>query len=335
MSTRRWSLIALAPVLASLGVLAFVLFRAATSVTPAQQVQDSRVGPNVLSNADSRNEQGSSSPLSDVPRMEEETEVSRSQIIAIGTVSRALGDVLIPPTGYEPSETDQTFPGIRTMTFEFEVARYIEGKANGEKKTIVLQINEGVQLEVGERTLVMLVPWLEGTYQASEWKAFTEDDEVVRYLDGTPAPEASSLTLDQYADRLEAIVAKHAASGAPTALAVPPILPGQEISASHFLGLRGANSIRVSDRGSTEVSLNAAEIESLLAAMEEPIQVEAASFPEAARTARVTFQLADGHVWEFQYDPSTGTVVYPASGLQAGLPDAARSALEPALVRAQ
>lgn len=283
------------------------------------------------------------SPLSDYPPPPDEaTGVSRSQIIAIGTVTRELDGEFIPaenPQGivYETWEPPH---GVETRRYAFNVERYIKGAGASGSHELVLQTLTDLQLEPGGRLLLLLTPWREGTYQPGIWSTLYESDGVVRNALGDAVEEAEAaglslveaagLSLDGYADRLAAIVAQQGRDGAPVALAAP-VLPGEQMTPAHFLGLRTTTRVDISRAGGAAVRLPDDALAALLPTFEEPITVEAAPVERSVDNVSVTFYLAGGNSWTFEYDPSTGAAIYAPLALQTIMPEAQRALLAAAI----
>ncbi len=184
--------------------------------------------------------------------------------------------------------------------------------------------------------VLSLVPWLKDSYQPSAWTAVSEDGGTLRYANGLPAEVGSVKTLDQYAELLAAVVAEQASGGPPVPLAIPLIQPGDLISPARFLGLGDSAEVSISKADSSDsTELEPGMRSVLMSSLEEDILVEAATLGGREGNLTITFKLTDGHVWEFEYDPTTGSIIYPPGGLQAKLTKASKDALRPALSRVQ
>ncbi len=77
--------------------------------------------------------------------------------------------------------------------------------------------------------------------------------------------------------------------------------------------------VQVTALGQSSAQVNDEDLAALMAAAELPVEIEEATLSLAARTARLTIYLEDGHVWELECDPSTGIAVHPSLGFQAQL----------------
>ena len=273
------------------------------------------------------------SPLANyAPMPDEPTGVSRSQIIAIGTVTRELDGEFIPaenPQGIV-FETWEPPHGVETRRYAFEVERYIKGAGAPGSRELVLQTLMDLQLEPGGRLLILLVPYREGTYQPGIWSTLYESGGVVRNALDEAVEEAAGLSLDGYADRLAAIVAQQARDGAPVALAASLVLPGETMTPAHLLGLRTTTRVDISRAGAT-VRLPDDALAALLPTFEEPVTVETAPAERSAGNVSLTFYLAGGNSWTFEYDPSTGAAIHPLLGLQTIVPEAQRALLAAAI----
>ncbi|MEX2159615.1 MAG: hypothetical protein WEB04_09465 [Dehalococcoidia bacterium] len=270
------------------------------------------------------------SPLGDyAPPPDEPTDVSRSQIIAIGTVTRELDGEFIPADNPEEYAVSDPPHGVETRRYAFEVERYIKGAGAPGSRELILQTLMDLQLEPGGRLLLLLVPWREGTYQPG-WSTLYESGGVVRNARGDAVEEAAGLSLDGYADRLAAIVALHARDGAPGALAAPSVLPGETMTPAHLLGLRTTTRVDISRAGAT-VRLPDEALSALLPTFEEPVTVETAPAERSAGNVSLTFHLAGGNSWTFEYDPSTGAAIHPLLALQTIVPEAQRALLAAAI----
>lgn len=331
MSTRKWSLIAILPVLASAIVLSIVVVRMVTS--------DPSESPSLVVDEDEQIEPVGNNPSSfvdEAPKLPVEVDVARSQLIVVGSIKGELGREFIPfveepantPTDFEPAH------GVGTIRYRFEVDRFIKGKRSTNE--LIVQVIDYIKLPIGETMVLMLVPWRQDSYQPSVWTAVSEDGGVLRYANGSPADAGSARTLDEYSEWLASIVAYQAEQGPPVPLAVPIIQAGDRISPAHYLGLGGSIDVIVANgRDGRTAQLDNISRSNLLSTLEGDILVETATLGGEEGNLTVTFKLAGGHIWEFEYDARTGTIIYPPAGLQAQLSAASRNVLQPAVATVQ
>jgi hypothetical protein len=184
---------------------------------------------------------------------------------------------------------------------------------------------------MNKQVLIFLVPWLEGTFQASALTVLAQHEgEVIDAFGGRIGP-AEGLSLDAYVRHIEEVVKEQASSGPAAPLAVGGVYPGETITPAHFLGLQNTKTIQVSEVGKAGRSLDAADIATVIEITSQPMLIEAATAPASARTVRITVTLDDGHVWEFAYAPSTGQLVYEPANLQVALPASMRDMVSSAL----
>lgn len=343
---REWAL-ALVPILASIGVLVFVVIRLSSSseTGPTADVPVNPEGRGASASQGGAEIAATPSPgqnepldfaLSDLmPRRPEGDDVSRSHLIVVGRITSEIGkeffaQLLEPSITPGPHEPER---GVHTTKYAFEVERYVKGRSPNGTNTLTLQVLDGwPPVNLNERLLLLLVPWKEGTYQPGVWTTLTEHDGAVRFANRETVPEAEGMTLDQYGDRLAAVVEAQAGSGPPTPLAAVFPVPGESMTPAHFLALWMTESVQVTQPGKSSRTLTSADAVALATEGESPIRIEEATIPPTARTVRLTIHLEDGHVWEFEYDPSTGTAVYPPLDIQAKLPSEAQTIIARYLV---
>lgn len=257
-------------------------------------------------------------------------EVGRSQLIVVGNVGDITSYETIPPVGMEANAPSATEPahGVPTTLRPVRVERYIKGNgAPGD--VITMQELAGSAMPSG-RAILFLAPWMTNTYQPSVTASLSETKKGLVYADGTSMPELASTSLDQYSGTLANLVARQAASGAKVELAVPPPSPGDEVSLNHLLGTRSVTNIAVRI-GNKQVTVNdAGTLAKFADGLDATVKIEREAESMESAPVHLVLQLAGGNSWEFEYDPATGVIAYPAAALQATLPKAASALLNDA-----